>query len=277
MSKQIFKMIKKSNKQSSMKQTFQRFICLLALLVFNLSLFAQDDKDNKKEKPINQYKNEVALDFQNAFRNLINGFSNNNSDSEAIATSLIFRRRIGEKKFISVNEKKALRFQLGGAFSVPISTEEIYDSTLTGTSNLLNIKESRTDVYSYIGIEWQRQFDKLQIYYGIDSGVRYYKDLNVPAAVISSTTGQVNYWREIKNRSISITLIGFAGVKYYLHPRFSLSYELSFGAAISFIKNRQDRFEPGIQGPAEREFNYRRTEISGNSDYLRYFNISYHF
>jgi hypothetical protein len=259
-----------------MKQTFQRFICLLVLFAFSLSLFAQDDKD-KKEKPINQYKNEIALDFQNAFRNLVNGLSNNNSDSEAIATSLIYRRRIGERKFISVNEKKALRFQLGGAFSVPISTEEIYDSTLTGASNLLNIKESRTDVYSYIGIEWQRQFEKLQVYYGLDSGVRYYKDLDVPVSVISSTTGQVNFWREINYRSISIPLIGFGGVKYYFHPRFSLSYELSFGAAISFIKNRQDRFEPGIDGPAEKEFNYRQTKISGNSDFLRYFNLSYHF
>lgn len=260
-----------------MKQTFQRFTCLLTLLVFSLSLFAQNDEDKKKEKPINQYKNEVVLDFQNAFRNLVNGFSGNNNYSKEIATSLIFRRRIGEKKFISVNEKKALRFQLGGAFSVPISTEEIYDSTLTGSSNLLTIKESRTDVFSYVGIEWQRQFDKLQVYYGIDSGVRYYKDLDVPVTVISSTSGQVNYWREIKYRSTSIPLIGFTGVKYYFHPRFSISYELSFGAAISFIKNRQDRFEPGIEGPAEQEFNYRRTEISGNSDYLRYFNVSYHF
>ncbi|MBK9016308.1 MAG: hypothetical protein IPM82_20810 [Saprospiraceae bacterium] len=259
-----------------MKQTFQRFTCLLALLVFNLSLFAQNDEGKKNEKPINQYKNEIALDFQNAFRNLVNGFSDDDYNSEAIATSLIFRRRIGEKKFISVNEKKALRLQLGGTFSIPISSEEIYDSTLTGTSNLFNIKESRTDVYSYIGIEWQRQFDKLQVYYGLDSGVRYYKDLDVPT-VISSTSGQVNYWREINYRSISIPLIGFAGVKYYFHPRFSLSYELSLGTAISFIKNRQDRFEPGIEGPAEREFNYRRTGISGNSSYLRYFNVSYYF
>lgn len=260
-----------------MKQTFQRFICLLAFLVFSLSLFAQNDEDNKKGKPINQYKNEIALDFQNAFRNLVNGFSNGNNNSEAIATSLIFRRRIGEKKFISVNEKKALRFQLGGTFTIPISSEEIYDSTLTGAFNFLNIKESRTDVYSYIGIEWQRQFEKLQVYYGLDSGVRYYEDVDVPVTVVSSSTGQINFWREINSRSISIPLIGFAGIKYYFHPRFSVSYEMSFGVAIGFLKNRQDRFEPGIEGPAEREFNYRRTEISGNSDYLRYFNLSYHF
>ena len=69
----------------------------------------------------------------------------------------------------------------------------------------------------------------------------------------------------------------FGGLKYYFHPRFSVSYELSFRVAASFIEQKQERFEPDIEGPVELEYHYKRTEINGFTDYLRYFNVSYHF
>ena len=238
-----------------------------------LNLFGQE-----KEKPINHLKNEIALDFQNAFENLVNGLTiDDNNSSNAIATSLIYRRRIGEKKFVSVNEKKALRFQIGGSFDLPLGSEEIVDNSITGTNNLLEINDKYVNSFIYIGMEWQRQFGKWQLYYGMDTGINYYLNKDVFNIATASGSGQVIFYRERNNRSTRIPLIGFGGLKYYLHPRFSLSYEMSFRVAVGFINNMQQRFEPDIEEPVETEFHYKRKEVSGNMDYLRYFNVSYYF
>jgi hypothetical protein len=85
----------------------KNYLTLFLLFLSQIS-FSQKEKD----KPIifNKHKYEVGIDFQYAF-----------SRYGDIGTSLVFKKRIGEKKYISINEKRALRFLLYINGTVPLN------------------------------------------------------------------------------------------------------------------------------------------------------------
>lgn len=70
----------------------------------------------------NIYKNEIGLDFKLLDRDL---------KLSSIGSNLIFKKRIGEKKYISKNSKKALRIQFGVQVSYLTASNDAIISELT--------------------------------------------------------------------------------------------------------------------------------------------------
>lgn len=246
-----------------MKKWPSLFLFTLCLSTF---LFSQNQVDTVG---FNGFKHEIALDFQNAFRNQINGDA---TGGTAIATSLMYRRHIQGKN----GKARALRLQVGGSYNLPLGSQEVFSNGNTGNNNLLVTRNQEVDVFAFVGLESQRQINRLQFYSGIDLGVGYFREVGV-VNVSTSFSGNVNFYREGRDITTSIHAVGFFGVKYFLHPRFSMSYEASMTNSLRFRREMIDRYIPTQEDPVEREFNYKRTEIGLGFDYLRYFNLSYYF
>jgi hypothetical protein len=81
--------------------------------------WCQTEKENtKSEIKWNQYKNEIALDCK---------FLNKDLNLNSIGTNLMYKKRFGEKKFISVTDKKSWRFQIGGYADYPLSSKDTFN------------------------------------------------------------------------------------------------------------------------------------------------------
>jgi len=114
-----------------MKSNWRRinFILMMSFFVFNPLLSQETNEKSKKVDDIqwNKHRHEVGLDFQFLDRDLRLRF---------IGSNLIYKKHIGEKKFISRNEKKALRLQIGGFVDYPIGKQD----SLENSAGLNNIR-----------------------------------------------------------------------------------------------------------------------------------------
>lgn len=230
-------------------------------------LFAQDETP----KPViyNQHKNEIAIDFQNLLHKI------GNNVVAFAGTNLIYKKRFGEKRFVSVNEKKALRFQLGGYVDTPISSDTISNQLEFPASSYFNIKDSYTNLTTSIGIEWQKQYEeRLQLFYGFDIGASYYRSSGIQSYTISSSSST---FTEGLSKDVRFPVYGFLGFKVFLHPRFSVSIESSINAGIGFEKNTLTRHDANAVEQKLLLRSDKRTEFIFNIDYLRYLNLSYYF
>lgn len=250
---------------------FHAFTILVISLCFSVSLFGQEEKKTEKEKTViyNQFKNEIGIDFQGLFNRSYLGNS-------VIGTNFIYKRRIGEKKFVSVNEKKVLRFQIGGSGDIPISTDTL-DNRKNGTPilNQFTLEDSYFSLRTTIGLEWQRQFKKFQLFYGFDSGVTYTKDTGISSASYSS--GNLVSYREGINQNIGVPLNGFIGFKYFFNPRISISLESYMSTSINFAKITSTIHYTDPDQDARLLISGKRNDINFGFDYLRYLNLSYYF
>lgn len=238
------------------------------MLTFCALLFAQEEAP----KPIiyNQHKNEIAIDFQSLLHKV-------GSDAILVSgTNLIYKRRFGEKRFVSVNEKKALRFQLGGNVDVPISTDTVLNQGGFPVTSFFNNNNSYTRLTTSIGIEWQKQIEpRLQLFYGVDLGGSYQRSKGVQS--LTYISGTLTSYTEGISNSIGIPVNGFMGIKVFIHPRFSASIESSVLLGINFEENTSNRHYFDNFSPTELLRSDKRSEFYFGMDYLRYLNLSYYF
>ncbi len=237
-------------------------IKLLALLLFIFSnnLYAQE-KEAKKKRAFNINKNEIGIDIQNLFK------------GGTLGTSLVYKKRVGEKTYSPLNKKKTLRFEIGGNGEIPLTDTSDYDLDTLGTSNVSNLLRKSIIVYSYVGFEWQFQRNRVQYFYGFKTRLSYSK-INYLSATISSSLLGGSYLINTE-KEISIPLVGFGGVKYFFTPEFSLSLESSL--SIDFSIEKTDRSQQG-NGTISFEFEgITRRAINYNIDFLNALNFSYYF
>ncbi len=86
-----------------------------------------------------------------------------------------------------------------------------YQSTSSGSKS--------TNAYIYIrpGYEWQKQWERIQFIYGVDIHVGYSLTRYFYADV-----------QKEKNQKFEAGLFGFAGIKYFISPRVSISTETAW-------------------------------------------------
>jgi hypothetical protein len=200
-------------------------IGILCLCATHLSAQKTEEPPTKPGIKYNQHKYEIGIDVKSVF------------SLQGIGSGLIFKKRIGEKKYISVYEKKALRLQFGGSANVPVSAK--VESDIAGTEvREENLKNSEGFVFAGIGTEWQKQRDRIQFFYGGDFSV------TLATSSIDSYSGVYylgqgayeNVWNR-RRQYISSGVTGFGGIRFFFSPRFSLSVESGIYFGYSFVKS----------------------------------------
>ena len=231
-------------------------ITLIILLLFqsNYSI----SQINDKEVQFNEKKNEVGIDFQNIF-------------SGILGTSIIYKTRIGEKKFISKDEKKALRFRLELRGGIELSSQ-LPDSITTSLFNRYRSEGFRAAIYT--GYEWQKQKNRVQYFYGLETGFEYVYQYDL----FSWSWNVVNGFTLVieDERKITIPLIGFGGVKLFLSKEFSISLESNLKIEYNVV-NSNRTIENEKIGLFDELPKISSNEITFRLHYLSMLNLSYYF
>lgn len=240
---------------------------LLTRLIFIMALpciaFCQtDNEDQKSEIRWNEYKNEIALDCK---------FLNKDLNLNSIGSNLIYKKRFGEKKFIAVNEKKAWRFQIGGFADYPISSKDSFYITLS--SKVINDNKI-INVRLLAGIEWQRQMGRFQLYYGMDTGLSIFNEDNPVSFYRTNSAGDI-YYEGFEKLDVGVPFIGFMGLKYFFHPRFSVALESSMSLGVFYSKYTTIGYDVS-RDESYRFENINSTNITFGTSYLRFINAAFH-
>ena len=235
----------------------------IILLSFLCVLVKAQDKPSEKEKPVqfNQHPYEIGIDFQNLF-------------TGQLGTALVFKKRIGEKTFISLNRKKVLRLRIGGNGRIPLE-----DSTGISSFSPITVSsifDEHYSVFAFAGIEWQVQKKRVQYFYGFETGYRLAKTdfLSTAFTTIQNNT-LYDYGATIVKEN-SFSLAGIGGVKFFITPEFSVALETSL--TVSYLREkviRKDLIPNGFFDFSEDE--YSNSSINYTSDYLNALYLSYYF
>ncbi|HRI58088.1 MAG TPA: hypothetical protein PK228_00105 [Saprospiraceae bacterium] len=185
------------------------------LCLFVSPLSAQKTAESTVQSGIryNQHKYEIGIDVKSIF------------SLQGIGTGLIFKKRIGEKKYISVYEKKALRLLLGGGMEVPANAA--VEANFSGTDlREENLKTTTGFILAGIGLEWQKQKGRIQFFYGGDIST-VFSALNTGfynSVYIANQNIYANVYYD-RSRSVSTGTNGFGGIRFFFSPQFSVSAE----------------------------------------------------
>lgn len=134
-------------------------------------------------------------------------------------------RDIGEQ---GISAQLRRNFQKGGiriAPSIGISRTTVRDST----KNVLT-KSNNSGFGIRLGYEWQKQTDKHQLFYGADVSYSY----SVSKTTVDPSLPVTGVFLPVRRHAYSLSV--FAGVKYFLTPRMSLSGETHL--YLSYLNNR---------------------------------------
>ena len=238
----------------------------IILLTFFISSFinvnGQEKQIDIKTKQFNQHKHEIGIDIQNLF-----------SRYNSLGSSIVYKRRLGEKKFISLNDKKALRFIVGGSGEIPLNRDRLnYDSL--STTDIRDLERSTLQLYGLIGIEWQHQKSRVQYFYGIETGFKYSQKEEASSFVYTNVS--IIKFGYYNTTSYSIPINTFGGIKFFFSQEFSLSIESTF--SLSYQMERVDRtVYDVVANVAADTKGAKRNEINYNFDYLSSLNFSYYF
>jgi hypothetical protein len=241
---------------------------LLTRLIFIVALpciaFCQSDIENQKsEIRWNEFKNEIALDCK---------FLNKNLNLNSIGSNLIYKKRFGEKKFIAVNEKKSWRFQIGGFADYPVISKDTFNFNNLSPRFIDN--EKIINVRLLAGIEWQRQMGRFQLYYGLDTGLSLYKEDDPINIYRYYSNGDVDY-EGFERTDIGVPFIGFMGLKYFFHPRFSVAIESSMSLGVFYSKYITVGYNEFLT-EYYRFVNKDNINITFGTSYLRFINAAFH-
>ena len=125
----------------------------------------------------------------------------------------------------------AYRFSasLGGG-SENIRNDSLF---LQGTNGLLvTTGTGSIHVGGSVGYEWQHQLGRFQGYYGYDVGA-YFSRYTQTVKVVNSTTRKTSESADITDNALFASAAALAGVKFFLHPRFSLGLESTYTISYS--------------------------------------------
>lgn len=235
-----------------MRHTF--FILLIFVPSF---LWAQT-----KEDPVyNAHKSEVGINARNIF-------------SGAIGTGIIFKKRFKFGDLVARNEKTAFRIQLGGSGQIQLNEREQALGDTISPLLFRDIFNRGYSVFGLVGVEWQKQKNRFQYFYGLDVGYRLSKTERLAGWTYSSRDGYT--FRVNDEHRSAIPLIGFAGIKYFITPRIAIAMDSGFEINYEFGKtditliNNSDGSEITIKDFDIQNINYAFR-------YLNMLNLSYFF
>lgn len=226
--------------------------------------FCQIEKENSKtETKWNQYKNEIALDCK---------FLNKDLNLNSIGTNLIYKKRFGEKKFISVTDKKSWRFQIGGFADYPVISKDTFNFNNLSPRFIDN--EKIINVRLLAGIEWQKQMGRFQLYYGLDTGLSFFIEDDPAYLYRNLGNGDFEY-EGYKRLDAGVPFIGFMGLKYFFHPRFSVAIESSLSLGVFYSKYTTIGHNSLLEETYRFE-NKNNLNITFGTNYLRFINAAFH-
>ncbi len=243
------------------------YFFLLSCFISNHCLFSQNETNDNKTI-YNTHEIEVGIDVKK-FVNSILTNSFEEISSLSINPALILKIRAGEKRFISINEKRAFRILADAIYLQPFINEDSLIASSNQISNTFSeALNEKLKLSLLLGYEWQKQNGKYQYFNGFDLGVEY--DNSVRSLFIN--TGNPNF-RKIKDKRLLFPFIGFAGFKYFLSPKVSFSFESSF--ELRYIRVFNQTIE-SLPIPVEvDEFSVNKIQL--NFNFLRNVNFSYYF
>lgn len=192
-----------------------------------------------------------------------------------IGSNLIFKKHFGEKKFISNNEKKALRIQFGGFADYPVGKQDSLGS-FSGLTNVDFNEGKSLNIRALIGVEWQKQIKRIQLFYGIDGGISYSEQVDPYSITWFASNGVIIGYSTNDESELRVPFYMFMGIKYFIHPRVSISLESALNVAIGWATYKRIDYdnqfnETSVSAEA------KRRDINFGTDYLRYLNVSFHF
>jgi hypothetical protein len=253
-----------------MRTKTNTILVCLCLFIFTGNVILAQESTNKLEKKEdiqwNVHRKEIGLDFKFLDRNL---------NLNSIGSNLIFKKHFGEKRFISLNEKKAFRIQFGGYGDLPVGDQDTLGRYATFTN--VNFREGTyLNIRALVGIEWQKQMKRLQLYYGFDTGLEYFESTRSNSISYYFSNGVVVGYGLTDESELRVPIYGFIGLKYFLHPRVSVSIESALSIGIGWLTFSRSRYDSA----GDLEFvsdEGKRREVNFDTDYLRYLNVNFHF
>ena len=164
------------------------------------------------------------------------------SPTSDFRTSLFIRKSVNQQVKNEYRTRK-----VGYRLKVDINVDqkqrkaETYDS-LQNQLGHVNASDLSFQIGITSGYEWQQQWNRLQMFYGIDVSLSYAiqkknKD------TISSNPKTMEFREYITKNSIthiSIGMIPFVGVKYFITPRLSVAFESRLNLSINFSKDKYE-------------------------------------
>lgn len=234
---------------------------VLLFITCIFSCFKLSAQESKSVVQFNQYENEIAIDMQNIFRG-------------TLGTSIIYKKRIGERKFVSANERKVVRFSVGGSGEISLSDELNFISDSISPLNFTDLFRNGYQFHGLVGFEWQKQVNRIQYFYGFETGFEYSKYNQLNGWSWNSNEGYTHHFND--ERIMSIPLIGLGGIKFFISKFFSVSLESNFK-----INYQAEKLIRKLQTPRT-SYEYtsepiKRKEINFNFDYLSALSLSYYF
>ena len=252
-------------------KTKKRIVNVSLSLIFTLFVpvmsLSQSESTTAKASDTqwNMYSREFALDFSNLNRDLSLG---------SIGSNLIFKKRIGVKKSPSLDSQKAFRLQLGGYAAYPIGQASL--DTLAALQNARYYNWKNISLRLLLGIEWQKQINRIQLYYGLDAGIRYSESVLASSIQTGSNPGQVTKYTQTDRSDLSIPVYAFLGVKYFIHPRISIALESALNTGLSWSSFMNTEVD-NINNRTITTLDASRREINFGTEYVRYINVGFHF
>ena len=248
------------------KNHIKYVVCALVFCGSNV-VFSQSNVLSVKDslsKRWNFYEKEIALDVKYLSREL---------NLNSIGSNLIYKKRFGEKRFISLNDKKSYRFQIGGYSD--ISVNEI-DSVTYGNTSIFtkDIHDNSANIKGLFGVEWQKQINKLQLYYGFDTGIDFY--LSTGFLYYNTYNGDLYSYRTQDEYRVGIPVFGFFGLKYFFHPRFSVGIESSISLGFFRTVSKYSTIQINSAAPEYSDY-LKKYHIIFDVDYVRFINAAFHF
>ncbi len=253
-------------------KTLKFLLILIPYLLFVSNSNAQDSLRSQLTKSENVrwhiFNNEMAIDVGNILL----------SDN---SITLIYKRRFEKGQFVRVKQTRAIRYLLSldmNMTSNPLQNDEFIFS---GQKYYVSAsRQNTTNISAGIGYELQENLGRFQLYYGGDFLLNYMlgstnnQDENF---ILYGNTngGQSNQFsgsggnNELQFTRYGADILAFGGIRFFIHPRLSMSLEGNIGLGFSKIKVKGNN---GISN-----FEHTSNEYRLNSRAIRFFTINYHF
>lgn len=236
---------------------------LLVLLALSFHAFAQknilkDTIDNRK------YRNEIGIDVQGIFAGNIGG-------------SFMYKKRTGDKKLIAVTYSDNLRFSgslSGYYYNNSVDAPEYYQVN-DNYQVIIAAPDDRHRQNLYVGVGKERIYfyGRFGAYYGMDAigAFNYSADKNrywQTASVIADLP--------VRQTNISVGAAPFAGIKYRIANRLSISAECNYylGYALGRIKVGDKKSN---QASNQDPYIFYTHSINHSFNPLRFVTLNYHF
>jgi hypothetical protein len=249
------------------------FLCFLTLyLLFSNKINAQDSLRSQLTKSENVrwhiFNNEIAVDVGNILL----------SDN---AITLLYKRRFEKGQFVRVKQTRAIRYLF--SLDMNMTSNALQNDEFVFSRQKYYVTASRQNainVSAGIGYELQENLGRFQLYYGGDFMLNYSlgrtKDGDENYILYRYTYDGQSYQfsgssgnNELQFTQYGADVLAFGGIRFFIHPRLSMSLEGNIGFGFSKIKIK------GNNGLSN--FEHTSNEYRVNSRAIRFFTINYHF